>query len=81
MFGPIFEPPSSMVLVRGEEPANRVELPALLPRALRGLAPQEAVRGSLIIDNGTLLARRQGRGKPFYSASSALDNLSGGALA
>src|SRR6266404_2259767 len=49
MFGPIFEPAiPPWCWSAGGGACDRVELPALLPRTLRGHAPQEAVRGSLI---------------------------------
>ncbi len=112
MFGPIFEPAiPPWCWSAGGGACDRVELPALLPRALRGHAPQEALRGSLINPDGvrwrvafiissprnrrsstrqkaqrrgdhdSLLGKTSRQGEAFYSASSALDNLSGGALA
>src|SRR5258707_3003970 len=53
MFGPIFEPAiPPWCWSAGGGACDRVELPALLPRALRGHAPQEALRGSLINPDG-----------------------------
>src|SRR5216684_3349354 len=53
MFGPIFEPAiPPWCWSAGGGACDRLELPALLPRALRGHAPQEAVRGSLINPEG-----------------------------
>jgi len=44
MFGPIFEPAiPPWCWSAGGGACDRVELPARLPRALRGHAPQEAV--------------------------------------
>ena len=69
-----------MVLVRGEEPAIGLSSQLYFPAPYEDMR-LKTVRGSLIINNDTLLGKTSRQGEPFYSASSALDSLSGGALA